>query len=90
MANLQIKGVDDALYEALKQLATSESRSVSRQTLCLIRDYLAKRPRIQNMKTPVQVLLELAGSWEGQETAEELITRIKKAHKGSAKLKQGF
>lgn len=43
MANLQIKGIDDRLYEEIKKLATEENRSVSQQTLMLIKDYLAKR-----------------------------------------------
>jgi len=90
MANLQIKGVDDAIYEELKKLAAAENRSVSQQTLFLIKDYLAKKQRVQNLKTPVQVLLELAGSWEGEETAEEIIAKIKKARKSSTRLKEGF
>jgi predicted CopG family antitoxin len=90
MANLQIKGVDDAIYEELKKLAAAENRSVSQQTLFLIKDYLAKKQRVQTLKTPVQVLLELAGSWEGEETAEEIIAKIKKARKSSTRLKEGF
>ena len=33
MANLQIKGMDDALYASLKDLAASENRSISQQVL---------------------------------------------------------
>ena len=90
MANLQIKGVDDAIYEELKKLAAAENRSVSQQTLLLIKDYLAKKQRVHTLKTPVQVLLELAGSWEGEETAEEIIAKIKKARRSSTRLKEGF
>ena len=90
MANLQIKGVDDAIYEELKKLAAAENRSVSQQTLFLIKDYLAKRHSVRPLKTPVQVLLEMAGSWEGEESAEEIITSIKKARRSSTKLKGGF
>jgi hypothetical protein len=90
MANLQIKGMDDAIYEELKRLAAAENRSMSQQTLVLIKDYLAKGQRVGNLKTPVQVLLELAGSWEGEETAEEIIARIKKARRSSIRLKEGF
>lgn len=90
MANLQIKGMDDAIYEELKKLAAAENRSVSQQTLFLIKDYLAKRQFVRALKTPAQVLLELAGSWEGEESAEEIITKIKKARRSSTKLKGGF
>jgi len=90
MANLQIKGIDDTIYEELKKLAAAENRSVSQQTLFLIKNYLAKKQRVRTLKTPVQVLLELAGSWEGEETAEEIITKIKKARRSSTRLKEGF
>ena len=90
MANLQIKGIDDVVYEELKKLAAAENRSVSQQTLFLIKDYLAKRQRVRTLKTPAQVLLEMAGSWEGEESVEEIITKIKKARRSSTKLKGGF
>ena len=90
MANLQIKGIDDAIYDELKKLAAAENRSVSQQTLFLIKDYLSKKQCMRTLKTPVQVLLELAGSWEGEESAEEIIAKIKKARRSSTRLKEGF
>ncbi len=33
MANLQIKGIDDELYNEIKKLAASEKRSISQQVL---------------------------------------------------------
>ncbi len=90
MANLQIKGIDNAIYEELKKLAAAENRSVSQQTLFLIKDYLAKKHCVRTLKTPVQVLLELAGSWEGQGSAEEIIAKIKMARRSSTRLKEGF
>jgi len=90
MANLQIKGIDDDIYAELKKLAAAENRSVSQQTLFLIKDYLAKKQPLRTLKTPVQTLLEMAGSWEGKESAEEIIAKIKKARKSSTKLKEGF
>ena len=90
MANLQIKGVDDALYEELKRLAAAENRSVSQQTLLLIKDYLAKKQRVAALKGPVEALLELAGSWEEEGTAEELIAKTKKARRSSARLREGL
>jgi len=90
MANLQIKGIDDDIYAELKKLAAAENRSVSQQTLFLIKDYLAKKQRLGALKTPAQVFLDLAGSWEGEDSAEEIIAKIKKARKSSTKLKEGF
>jgi hypothetical protein len=90
MANLQIKGIDDDLYAELKTLAASENRSVSQQVLFLLKDYLAKRHRLWNTKTPAQVLLELYGSWEDERSAEQIISELKKTRKNSRKLAKGF
>ena len=64
MANLQIKGMNDILYERLKTIAASENRSVSQQVLFLVKSYLAKGKTIDEMRTSAQVLLELSGSWD--------------------------
>ncbi len=48
MANLQIKGIDNAIYEELKKLAAAENRSISQQALFLIKDYLAKKQRVRD------------------------------------------
>ena len=90
MSNFQIKGMDDELYEELKRLASKEKRSVSQQAVFLFRDYLAGRQPMRVAKTPAQVLLDLAGSWEDGEDAEAVIARIKKARKKSRRLRKGL
>jgi predicted CopG family antitoxin len=90
MANLQIKGIDDELYGELKEMAAEENRSISQQTLFLLRDYLAKRKKVYMEKRPAQVLLELSGSWKDSRVPELIISEIKKARKNSTKMKKGF
>lgn len=90
MANLQIKGIDDGLYAQIKELAAAEHRSVSQQVLSLIKAYLAKKERMATTKTPAEVLLDLAGSWEDTRTAEEIVTQVRHARKNSRKLTKGF
>jgi predicted CopG family antitoxin len=90
MANLQIKGIDNQLYEELKKLASEENRSVSQQTLFLIKDYLAKKQHVRALKTPAQVLLDLSGSWKDDQDAATIIAEIKRARRNSKKLEQGF
>jgi len=90
MANLQIKNIDEGLYEEIKRAASAENRSVSQQVLTLIRDYLAKRKQVSKLKSPAQVLLELSGTWEDERSAEEIVQDIKKARKKSKKLSGGF
>lgn len=90
MANLQIKGIDDELYGEIKEMAAEENRSISQQTLFLLRDYLSKRQKIRRVKTPAQVLLELYGSWKDERAPEVIITEIRKARKNGSKMKREF
>ena len=90
MANLQIKNVEDNLYEEIKKLASAENRSVSQQVLFLVKEYLAKRKHLTAAKSPAQVLLELSGSWEDDRNAEQIVREIKSARKSSRKLEKGF
>lgn len=90
MANLQIKGIEENLYDEIKALAASENRSISQQVLFLIKDYLVKKRHFDVVKTPAQVLLDLAGSWEDDRDAKKIITDLKKLRKNSKKLTKGF
>ncbi|MBW2311042.1 MAG: hypothetical protein JRF35_08210 [Deltaproteobacteria bacterium] len=90
MANLQIKGIQDALYAEIKDMASAENRSVSQQILFLVKEYLARRKGVQALKTPAQVLLELSGSWEDEKGIEQIINEIKVSRKNSKKLVEGF
>lgn len=90
MANLQIKGIEDDIYAHLKTLAASEHRSVSQQVLFLVRAYLARANPLNPSKTPAEVLLDLAGSWQDPKGPEEIIENLKGARKSSRKLREGF
>ncbi len=90
MANLQIKNIQDELYEEIKKLASAENRSVSQQVLFLVKEYLAKRKHLTATKSPAQVLLDLSGSWEDDKNAEQIVKEIKSARKSSRKLEKGF
>jgi len=90
MSNIQIKGVDENLYQELRQIAADENRSVSQQVLFLIRNYLAHKRKSQQSETAAQTLLSLAGSWEDSRSAEEIIGELKSLRYSSNKLSQGF
>lgn len=90
MANLQIKGIDDTLYENLKAMAAAQNRSVSQQVLFLVKSYLAKGKQLDDQKTAAQVLLELSGSWIDSRSPAEIVKAIKASRKNSSKLEQGF
>ncbi len=89
MANLQIKGIDDALYAQIKKLASDENRSVSQEILHVTKEYLDKK-RIISSKTAAEVLIELAGSWSDDRSAKDIIRDIKKSRRNSLKLKKGL
>ncbi len=89
MSNLQIKGIDDALYTQIKELAASENRSVSQQILYLVKCYIANKKQFQKAKMPAQILLELSGSWEDTRSADEIVSDIKNARKNSSRFKEG-
>lgn len=90
MANLQIKGIEDKFYSQIKEMATSENRSVSQQVLYLIKEYLTKAKQIKQLKTPAQTLLELSGSWIDTKKSDEIIEELKKNRNNSRKLSKGF
>ena len=90
MANLQIKGIDDKLYDTIKKLAASENRSVSQEILFLVKEHVAKRKQTVTIRTPAQVLLDLSGSWVDNRSANAIITEIKAARKNSRKLEKGL
>jgi len=90
MVDLQIKRMDDDIYAHLKALAAAEHRSVSQQVLFLVRAYLARTIHLNPKKTPAEVLLDLAGSWEDPEGPEEIIETLKSGRKSSRKLIEGF
>ena len=89
MANLQIKGIDDALYAKIKELAVSENRSISQQILFLVTRYIANKKQFQKTKSPAQVLLELSGSWEDSRSAREIVSKIKISRRNSSRFKDG-
>ena len=90
MANLQIKGMDDELYKELKRIATEENRSISQQTVFLVRDYIAKKQKVRGTKTPAQMLLELTGSWKDDRNTAEIVSEIRKGRKNLKRVKRGF
>jgi hypothetical protein len=89
MANLQIKGIDDDLYGEIKDMANDEHRSVSQQILYITKLFLSKRKTIEQLKTPAEVLLGLAGSWKDERPAEEIIAEIRAARKSPIRLSEG-
>lgn len=90
MANLQIKSINDDLYREIRQMAKDEHRSVSQQILYMTKMFLTKRKAVEQIKTPAEIMLELAGSWDDERPAEEIVAEIREARRSSVRLAEGF
>jgi hypothetical protein len=90
MANLQIKGMDDAFYAQIKKLAAVQNRSVSQQIQFVVREFLAKTAHHQKTKYPAQLLLEMAGSWLDNRKPDIIVKGIKSRRQNSRALQGGF
>ncbi|PKA16978.1 FitA-like ribbon-helix-helix domain-containing protein [Leptospira haakeii] len=75
MANLQVRDIDDRLYEALKRRAEMEHRSVSQEVVLLIENYLAHDNKESERKT--LDFLELSGSWVDERSADKIAKDIR-------------
>ncbi|PJZ24970.1 antitoxin [Leptospira hartskeerlii] len=75
MANLQVRDIDDRLYEALKRRAEMEHRSVSQEVVLLIENYLAHDNKESERKT--LSFLELSGSWVDDRSPEKIVEEIR-------------
>jgi plasmid stability protein len=77
MAILQVRDIDDRLYDSLKQKAQSENRSISQEVTVILETYLAN-PNSYNTNS-TQEFLKL--SWNDNRSAAETINIIRKARK---------
>lgn len=90
MANLQVKGMDDSLYEQLKDLAESSNRSVSQEVVYLLKWYLARQQQLAGTRSPAEVLLELSGAWKDERDAREIVDDLRASRTRSRRLSKGM
>jgi plasmid stability protein len=75
MATLQVRDIDDRLYNSLKSSAKLQNRSISQEVLTIIENYL-NSPR--NSKPNVTLeFLSLTGAWNDERTADEIIEELR-------------
>ena len=79
MATLQVKNLDDRLYQAPGARAAMDNRSTSQEVVTLIRQFLAQRPTDPREAT-IQ-LPELAGSWDDERSAEHIASDLREARR---------
>jgi len=76
VANLQVPDIDERLYESLRALATHDRRSISQEVVHILEKYLSL-PRTLD-RNPTDEFLTLAGSWEDDRTADEIVAELRK------------
>ncbi len=75
MANLQVKSIDDQLYQSLGKRAAMENRSISQQVVHILKSYLAT-PASQHRQVNDE-FLALCGSWDDDKSAEQIIDELR-------------
>jgi plasmid stability protein len=78
MAVLQVRTMDDDLYEALGRRAAMDNRSISQEVITIIKEFLSKP--VESHSTDAEGL-KLAGAWVDERSAEEIVDSIRSARK---------
>ena len=86
MAILQVRDIDDRIYENLKKISEQNKRSISQEVIHIIETYLSD-PKIIR-KNSTEEFLKLAGSWEDGRSAEKIITEIKKGRSANKRFSE--
>lgn len=77
MATVELTNIDEQMYAALAARAAQEHRSVGEEAEILLRNTLT-RPS-QSPRKATEAVLEIAGSWQDNRTAEEIIDDIRRS-----------
>jgi len=74
MATLQVRSMDDQLYEALGKLAAREQRSISQQVIAILKEHLSQ-PMRHTIAT--EDFLALCATWKDDRAAEEIVRDLR-------------
>lgn len=87
MATLQVRSIEDQLYEALGKKAAQDNRSISQEVIAILKEYLSQPIRDKNA---TEKFLELCGSWQDESTAKEITKQIRSSRKSKTRFKDVF
>jgi plasmid stability protein len=77
MASLQVRDLDDRLYEQLKRLSRQHRRSISQEVIHIIEQYVSNPDAEYENRT--DEFLKLAGAWEDSRSAADLVADTRRA-----------
>ncbi len=83
MPNLQVRDIDEYLYESLRSLAVQERRSISQEVVYILERYLSIPGSFES--NPTEEFLALSGSWDDKRNADDIIKEIKDNRKQSSR-----
>ncbi len=83
MATLQVRDIDDRLYDFLKVSAKMQNRSISQEVITIIQTYLNSDQK-QNKNATLE-FLSLEGAWIDERNAEEIAKDIKQNRNQSSR-----
>lgn len=84
MSTLQVRDIDEKLYEFLKKRAKGNKRSLSQEVITLLEEQL-NSPQKQNVNSTLE-FLSMSGSWEDSRTAEEISDDIRSSRTANSRL----
>lgn len=76
MATLQVRDIDDRLYNFLKTQAKLQNRSISQEVITIIQNHLNSNQK--QTKNATLEFLSLEGGWKDDKEADEIIRDIRK------------
>ncbi len=85
MATLQVRSIDDQLYEALGRMAAREHRSISQQVIAILQEHLSQP---QRQATATEDFLALCSTWKDDRTAEEIAGEIRSNRKSTSRFQE--
>jgi hypothetical protein len=85
MANLQVRDINDKLYDSLKRRAELEHRSISQEVVMIIESHLNRN----NLESEIQTLefLKLSNSWQDSRSAKEIVGELRKSRSPKTRLR---
>ncbi len=83
MAILQVRDIDDRLYDFLKRSAKLRNRSISQEVITIIQDYLNSMQ--SGSANATNEFIALTGAWKDDKSAEEIIADLRNARTGSSR-----
>ncbi len=83
MANLQVRDIDERLYEALRERAAQERRSISQEVILILERHLSEP--ISSSSNPTDEFLQLAGAWHDDRAAAEIVQDLRDARPQSTR-----